>query len=195
MVFSRLALDLEREQRERFVASLAANAFGNLVHRLLGAPVGIVRGVIQVIRFGRSRQNLSFHEFSAILAWRFAGKRGEEEKRGAPDSMQPSDQYLGFWEQHPAEAGYRAHYTYEVHGKVIAIIGANDGSRSVTNDAENVIDELAEKGLDLSQYRVINRECGVWDEILVKNGRFAGFRILHEYELSAALAKLELVTE
>jgi hypothetical protein len=196
MEFTRLALELEREQRERFVASLAANAFGNLVHRVFGPPAGIVRGVIQVIRFGRSRQNLSLHEFWAILAWRFAGKRSEKEKGAAPDCMQPSDQYLGFWEQHPAEAYYRAHYSYEVHGKVIAIVGANDASISVTNDAENVIDELAEKGLDLSQYRVIYRdECGAWDEILVKDGRFAGFHILKEYELTAALAKLELVTE
>jgi hypothetical protein len=190
--FTSLALDLEREQRDSFTTSLATNAFGNLVHLLFGPPVGIVRGLVQVVRFGASRQDLSWHEFWAILAWRFSGKPSEKSKLATPD-FASHNQRLGFWEQHPKGANNRANYTYEVHGKVIAIIEANDGSVSVTNDAEHVIADLAAKGFDLFQYRVIYKDVrGVWDELLVKNGRFAGFRILKERELSAALAKLQL---
>ena len=74
IAFSRLVLDLEREQNERPAVSLAANGFSNLVHLLFGAPVGIVRALIQVVRFGMSREHPSWLEFWAILAWRVSGK-------------------------------------------------------------------------------------------------------------------------
>lgn len=85
----------------------------------------------------------------------------------------------------------RSNYIYEVYGKVIAIIDPDDGGKSVTNDAENIIADFVEKGFDLSQYRVIYRDTrGIWDEMLVKDSAFKDFRSINERELSAALAKL-----
>jgi hypothetical protein len=84
---------------------------------------------------------------------------------------------------------HRAIYSREVHGNVITIIDLDQG-KSVTNDADNVIADLA-ASFDLSQYRVIYRDTrGIWDEMLVKDGAFADFRSINERELSAALAKL-----
>jgi hypothetical protein len=86
---------------------------------------------------------------------------------------------------------HRSVYTRQVFGNIIAIIDHDDG-KSVTNDAENVIDDLARQGFDLSQYRVIYKDTrGVWDQMLVdRTGRFAGFSCINEHDLPAALAKL-----
>jgi|SRR5215831_18626694 len=77
------------------------------------------------------------------------------------------------------------------HGNVIAIID-HDGGRSVTNDAQNVIDDLTRQDFDLSKYRVIYRDTrGIWDQLLVdRTGHFAGFSNANERDLSAALARL-----
>jgi hypothetical protein len=85
---------------------------------------------------------------------------------------------------------HRAVYSRTVHGNVITIIDHDQG-KSVTNDAENVIADLA-ADFDLSQYRVIHRDTrGVWDELLVdRTGHFAGFSSINERDLSAALARL-----
>jgi hypothetical protein len=84
----------------------------------------------------------------------------------------------------------RAVYSRAVYGNVIAIIDHDDG-KSVTNDAENVIADLA-AAFDLSKYRVIYKDTrGVWDQLLVdRAGRFAGFASINERHLPAALAKL-----
>jgi hypothetical protein len=84
----------------------------------------------------------------------------------------------------------RAIYSRAVHGNVIAVIDHDQG-KSVTNDAENVIADLA-SDFDLSQYRVIYRDTrGIWDEMLVdRTGQFAGFSSINERDLPAALAKL-----
>ena len=87
-------------------------------------------------------------------------------------------------------AEHRAIYSRTIHGNVIAIIGHDQG-KSVTNDAENVIADLA-ADFDLSRYRVIYRDTrGIWDQMLVdRTGRFAGFSSINERDLAAALAKL-----
>ncbi len=84
---------------------------------------------------------------------------------------------------------HRAIYS-RVHGHVIAVIDHDQG-KSVTNDAENVIADLA-SDFDLSQYRVIYRDTrGIWDELLVdRTGGFGGFSAINERDLPAALAKL-----
>jgi hypothetical protein len=84
----------------------------------------------------------------------------------------------------------RSVYSRTVYGNVIAIIDYDQG-RSVTNDADNVIADLA-ADFDLSRYRVIYRDTrGIWDELLVdRTGRFAGFSSINERDLPAALAKL-----
>lgn len=86
---------------------------------------------------------------------------------------------------------FRAVYSRTVHGNVIAIIDHDQG-RSVTNDADNVIADLAAQGFDLSRYLVIYRDTrGIWDQLLVDcSGRFAGFSSVNERDLSTALAKV-----
>jgi hypothetical protein len=85
----------------------------------------------------------------------------------------------------------RSVYSHTVHGNVIAVID-HDGGRSVTNDVENVIDDLTRQGFDLSRYRVIYRDTrGIWDQLLIdRTGHFAGFGSINERDLSAALARL-----
>lgn len=48
----------------------------------------------------------------------------------------------------------RAVYSCAVYGHVIAIID-HDGGLSITNDAENVVGDLARQGFDLTKYRII----------------------------------------
>ena len=84
----------------------------------------------------------------------------------------------------------RSVYSRAVHGNVIAIID-HDGARSVTNDADNVIADLA-KHFDLSRYLVIYKDTrGIWDQILVdRTGRFAGFSSINERDLPSALVRV-----
>jgi hypothetical protein len=84
----------------------------------------------------------------------------------------------------------RSVYSRTVHGTVIAVVDHDEG-RTVTNDAENVIADLA-GDFDLSKYLVIYRDTrGIWDQLLVdRTGRFAGFSSINERDLSAALAKV-----
>ena len=84
----------------------------------------------------------------------------------------------------------RAIYSYTIHGDVIAIIDHDQG-KSVTNDAENIIADLA-ACFDLSNYRVIYRDArGIYDQLLVdRTGHFTGFSSLNAHDLPAALAKL-----
>jgi hypothetical protein len=85
---------------------------------------------------------------------------------------------------------HRAIYSYTVNGNVIAIIDHDQG-KSVTNDADNVIADLA-ACFDLLLYRVIYRDTrGIWDQMLVdRTGRFAGFSSINERDLPAALTKI-----
>jgi hypothetical protein len=85
---------------------------------------------------------------------------------------------------------HRAVYSRTVHDNVIAVID-HDHGKSVTNDAENVIADLA-TDFDLSQYRVIYRDTrGICEEMLVdRTEHFAGFSTINERDLPAALAKL-----
>jgi hypothetical protein len=84
----------------------------------------------------------------------------------------------------------RATFSYRSYGDVIAVIDHDEG-RSVTNDAEAVIEQLAQK-FDLSKYRVIYRDTrGVWDELRVRDARFDGFGSINETGLDAALAKVK----
>jgi hypothetical protein len=84
----------------------------------------------------------------------------------------------------------RSVYSRAVYGNVITIIDHAQG-KSVTNDADNVIADLA-ADFDLSKYHVIYRDTrGIWDQLLVdRTGHFAGFSSINERDLSAALAKV-----
>ena len=81
-----------------------------------------------------------------------------------------------------------AAYTYELRGALAIVIEHDGAPCSVTNDAENVIAEMAADGLDFTGRRVIYRDqMGAWDELLVSGNRFAGFRLLDGLTLNHVL--------
>jgi hypothetical protein len=84
----------------------------------------------------------------------------------------------------------RSIYSRAVHGNVIAIID-HDAGRTVSNDAANLIADLA-ADFDLSKYHVIYRDTrGMWDQILVdRTGHFVGFSSINERDLPTAIARL-----
>jgi hypothetical protein len=82
-----------------------------------------------------------------------------------------------------------ASFEYQALTDVIVVID-HDKSRSVTKDADAVIAFLADR-FDLSKYRVVYQNVrGIWDQLLVETGHFAGFRCLNQMTLDAAIAKL-----
>jgi hypothetical protein len=60
---------------------------------------------------------------------------------------------------------------------LIRIIDLDEpGSMSVTNNAENVLRDIASDGWDLDQHVIIYRDtAGEWDALLTSEGCFAGF--------------------
>lgn len=71
----------------------------------------------------------------------------------------------------------RSKYYYAaVTPKRVIIHDANEpGSKSVTNDAENVVREVVEEHGD--GRRLFYRDStGAYDELLIENGNFGGFR-------------------
>ena len=75
---------------------------------------------------------------------------------------------------------FRARYTARREDGAI-VVEDRDLGRSVTNDAENVIADLRERGFDLSLLVAYRDTTGRYDGLTVRNGRFAGF-----YPLNAA---------
>lgn len=74
--------------------------------------------------------------------------------------------------------GPRADYTYTVEGSVIAIVDLDQGGRSVTNDIENVLDDIQAELGSLSGYAVIYRDSsGQWDGVRIERG------VMHIYGL------------
>jgi hypothetical protein len=84
-------------------------------------------------------------------------------------------------------------FQYHALTDVIVVIDHDKGC-SVTKDADAVIAFLAER-FDLSKYRVVyQNDRGIWDQLRVEAGRFAGFRCLNRTTLEAAIEKLNGVT-
>jgi hypothetical protein len=84
----------------------------------------------------------------------------------------------------------RADYDYTVEDGVVCIVD-NDNGKSVTNDADAVIEDLVAAGIDLAAHLVIYRDTmGVWDQLLVSGGKFASFKSINEREKAAAKAKV-----
>lgn len=81
--------------------------------------------------------------------------------------------------------------TYSVmHRPGFVCLIDHDQGRSVTNNAESIIAALRAQGFDLAANRVIYRDTrGVWDEMLISAGVFAGFKSINETDLDAAIAK------
>ena len=86
--------------------------------------------------------------------------------------------------------GNHATYSYSVGQGVICIIDEDDGP-SDTNTAPQVIEDLRHAGLDLLNQRVIYRDTlGTWDEIVVQDGMFSGFKSIHEKTQQDAIQKI-----
>lgn len=90
--------------------------------------------------------------------------------------------------------GNRASYSWERHGNVVAIVDewtAAIPRRSVTNDAENVIANLANwPGALAPGRRIVYRDTDKrWDEITIDNAcRFLGFSRIGVETLEEAIA-------
>jgi hypothetical protein len=90
----------------------------------------------------------------------------------------------------PSRGHDRSHYTYDLHGDVVCVMDLNDG-RTVTNDADAVVEDLVRDLGGLSGKTVIYRDTtGIWDELVVHKDRFSGFRSVNEKDLGRALAKI-----
>lgn len=83
----------------------------------------------------------------------------------------------------------RSAYSVDAVPGFICLTDLNhEGRMSVTNDAENVITDLRIAGFDLAANRVIYRDSdGIWDELLVRKGKFAGFAPLLQRTVEAAI--------
>ncbi|SFF34009.1 hypothetical protein [Spirosoma endophyticum] len=86
--------------------------------------------------------------------------------------------------------GPRADYTYTVEGSVIAIVDLDQGSKSVTNDMDNVLDDIRAELGDLSGYSVIYRDStSRWDGVRLV-GRSVEFYSLNETDPERAASRL-----
>ena len=85
---------------------------------------------------------------------------------------------------------FRADYTYTVAGSVIAIVDLDQGSKSVTNDMENVLDDIRADIGDLAGYAVIYQDSmGRWDGVRL-TGRSVEFYALNEPDQQRAASRL-----
>lgn len=89
----------------------------------------------------------------------------------------------------------RANYTWfrKERGKrgfiTILDLGPWDLYFTVTNDAENVIADLAKEGVLGDRVVLYQDTEGRWDELLHENGEFTGFRSVGSHTEEAAIEK------
>lgn len=69
---------------------------------------------------------------------------------------------------------HRTRYTARVEDGVI-VVEDQDRGRSVTNDAELVVADLAKRAFDLSLPVIYRDTAGRWDGLAVRAGRFGDF--------------------
>ncbi|WP_229374392.1 hypothetical protein [Fibrella rubiginis] len=85
---------------------------------------------------------------------------------------------------------FRADYTYTIEGTIIVIVDLDLGNRSVTNDIENVLDDIRLKIGDLAGYSVIYRDSmSRWDGVRLV-GRTVYFYGLGETDKESAMNRL-----
>ena len=87
----------------------------------------------------------------------------------------------------------RSKYACDLIGEVLCLLDLDEpGTRSVTNDAEQVVPELHARGMLPPGRRLIYRDSdGVWDELLIADGQFAGFRPLRARTIAGALSLVQ----
>ena len=87
-------------------------------------------------------------------------------------------------------SGPRADYRYSVEGSVIAIVDLDLGSKSVTNDMANVLDDIRAELGDLAGYAVIYQDSmGRWDGVRLV-GHSVEFYSLNEPDQQQAASRL-----
>lgn len=70
---------------------------------------------------------------------------------------------------------YRARYTMRRIGDAVLLEDA-DAGRSITNDAERVIRDLVERGIDVDRCVIVYRDTtGIWDQMVTYRGEFRAF--------------------
>lgn len=85
-----------------------------------------------------------------------------------------------------------AGFSVEMARNTICLIDLDSGM-SLTQDVRTVLREVQAQGLDIDAHPVIYRDVvGIWDEIVVERGQFAGFRSLGETDRDTAIARREL---
>lgn len=85
----------------------------------------------------------------------------------------------------------RSDYEVEIEGDVLLVTDLDNGGRSVTNDAPGVIGDLVRAGLLRPGMRVIYRDSRcIWDEMIVRDLRFAGFAPVNKKSRDEALAAI-----
>lgn len=91
---------------------------------------------------------------------------------------------------------FRADYTYTVEGGVIAITDLDLGNKSVTNDIENVLEDIRAELGDLAGYSVIYRDSmGRWDGVRLVNGTIYLYGIGESDQQKAQARLLHLVEQ
>jgi hypothetical protein len=88
-----------------------------------------------------------------------------------------------------AEMPRRSVYSWEIEPGLLLIIDQDQGL-SVTNDAEQVIEDFVRRGLDVDQRRILCRDrTGQWNGLVISGGRFAGFIALGKRTREEAIAE------
>jgi len=81
----------------------------------------------------------------------------------------------------------RSSYRVLIEGTVVCIFDL-EGAVTVTDDAHNVVADIMEAGLIFERVLYRDRD-DLWDEIIIKGGRFLGFRLIGEANLARAIKK------
>ncbi len=84
-------------------------------------------------------------------------------------------------------------YSYTLHGSVLALHDFGT-ERRIADDPDHVLAHLQRThGVSLSGRRVVYRDPnGIWQELRVENGAFAGFEYVRDTVLLLLLAELRL---
>jgi len=87
----------------------------------------------------------------------------------------------------------KSDYTYKIDGTVLFIEDRDLGRMSVTNNIENVLEEISkELGTSIQNYQVIYRDSdGNIDGVITQGGKFDKFYHIGETDFYAAKLKIK----
>ncbi len=84
----------------------------------------------------------------------------------------------------------RSMYQMKTVDGVICIMDLG-GDKSATNDMEDIVDDLGRAGIRLDGPVIYRDSDGIWDEVLVQNNTFRGFRSLNKHSEAEAVAAVK----